>query len=468
MIQPKILISKQMKNLLIIAYYFPPSGGPGVQRVLKHVKYLREFGWKPHILTVSNGQFPARDESLLHEIPEDIPVVRTHIYEPYDLYRLLTGKKKGTAIDVNVIKKEGQKSSFKEKIAEFIRATFFIPDARIGWLFSANKAALQMINDYKIDALYSSSPPYTCSIIARNLKRKMKLPWIAGFRDPWTGFISSPKRWFLPSIIDKGMEKSVFSEADFVECAWLGIIKDALGKYPDLNKDKFIHVPNGFDSSDFPSVPLGTAIGNSGSKPINEEEIAENNKRKKKFTVTYSGSMYGRRNPASFFEALESLIIEEKINKEDLLLQFVGRFGNEVLDMFNSASFKDSIEIISYVPHSTSIGILMQSDALLLVVDESKESEEIVPGKVYEYIGVKKPIIAIAPHQSAIANLMEETRSGMVAHQSEIGKTKEIILKYYQSWKTGINDFNPDYELINSFERREAAKKLGELFDSVM
>jgi len=435
-----------MKNLLIIAYYFPPSGGPGVQRVLKHVKYLREFGWKPHILTVENGQFPARDESLLKEIPDDIQVVRSHIYEPYDLYRLLTGKKKGTAIDVNVIKKEGQKSSFKEKIAEFIRATFFIPDARIGWLFSAKKAALKMIDEYKIDAVYSSSPPYTCSIIARNLKRKKKLPWIAGFRDPWTGFISSPKRWFLPSAIDKGMEKSVFSESDFVECAWLGIIKDALGKYPDLDKDKFIHVPNGFDSSDFPKVDI-----------INND----------KFTITYSGSMYGRRNPASFFEAMEELMSEGKINKSELHLRFVGRFGNEVLDMFNKATFKDSIEIVSYVPHSESIGLLMLSDALLLVVDESKESEEIVPGKVYEYIGVKKPIIAIAPHQSAIANLMEETRSGMVAHQSEIKKTKDIILKYYKSWKTGISDFNPDLELINSYERREAAKKLAELLDSI-
>ena len=129
-----------MKKLLIIAYYFPPSGGPGVQRVLKHVQYLPEFGWNPIVLTVSNGQFPARDESLLERIPKNVPVYRSKIYEPYDIYRKLTGKKAGTAIDVNVIKKDSQKIGFKDKIAELIRATFFIPDARIGWRLSAGKA----------------------------------------------------------------------------------------------------------------------------------------------------------------------------------------------------------------------------------------------------------------------------------------------------------------------------------------
>ncbi|MFP4529389.1 MAG: group 1 glycosyl transferase, partial [Candidatus Kapaibacterium sp.] len=219
-----------MKNLLIVAYYFPPSGGPGVQRVLKHVRYLPEFGWNPHVLTVSNGQFPARDESLLEQVPDDVTVVRTRIPEPYDIYRLITGKKPGSAIDVNTIKKEGQSMSAKEKFAELIRATFFIPDARAGWRLTARKGARKILKQHKIDALYSSSPPYTTSLIARGIKRAHNLPWVAGFRDPWRGFISAPKRWWLPEIFDIRMERSVFQEADAVECAWQGIIKDALSK----------------------------------------------------------------------------------------------------------------------------------------------------------------------------------------------------------------------------------------------
>ena len=267
---------------------------------------------------------------------------------------------------------------------------------------------------------------------------------MAGFRDPWTGFISAPKRWLIPDRIDKGMEYSTFDEANAVECAWLGIIKDALGKYPSLDENKFHHVPNGYDSSDFPVVEQ---------------------KRNDKFTVTYTGSLYGRRNPSSFFAAIDKLIAEEKVNPNELHLRFVGRFGAEVEEMFNNASFRDAIETVSYVPHHESIKFLMQSDALLLIVDESKESEEIVPGKVYEYIGVKKPIIAIAPNKSAIADLMIETGSGRLAHQSEIGKTADIILDYYSQWKNNNITYNPDMEKVESYERRNAAKKLAGLLD---
>lgn len=433
-----------MKNLLIVAYYFPPSGGPGVQRVLKHVKYLPEFGWNPIVLTVSNGQFPAIDESLMKQIPDNIKVYRSPLYEPYDLYRFFTGKKKGTAVDVNVIKKEGQKVSFKEKIAEFIRATFFIPDARMSWLFTSKKIVDEIIESHNIEAVYSSSPPYTCSLIARRVKRKFGLPWIAGFRDPWTGFISSPKRWLLPRAIDKNMEFTTFSESDAVECAWEGIIKDALGKYPQLDKSKFHHVANGFDSNDFPNVDF---------------------KGNDKFTITYTGSMYGRRNPAAVFKAVEELIIEGKISKNDFKFKFIGRFGNEIHDMFDSASFRESIEIIGYMPHGESIKQLMLSDILLLIVDESKESEEIVPGKVYEYIGVMKPVMANAPESSAIAKLIDETQTGKYAHQENIAKIKEIFLEYFASWEAGLPLYKPLIDEIRKYERRESARQLAVLLD---
>lgn len=436
-----------MKKVLVIAYYFPPSGGPGVQRVLKHIKYLKDFGWEPHVLTVSNGQFPARDESLLKEIPNDVQVYRTRIFEPYDLYRLFTGKKKGEAVDVNVIKKEGQKSSFTEKIAEFIRATFFIPDARIGWFWSAVKKASEIIENEKIDAIYSSSPPYTCSIIAKKLKKKFKLPWVAGFRDPWTGFISSPNRWFIPKAIDKRMEFNVFNQADSVECAWLGIIKDALEKYPNLDKSKFHHVPNGYDSDDIPKLDL-------------------TNHKNEKFTMTYTGSMYGRRNPAALFEALEELISENKISQKDFHLRFIGRFGDEVKNMFENVTFSGSIQILEYMPHKKSIEYLLKSDSSLLIVDESKESEEIVPGKVYEYLGIGKPVFVIAPEKGAIADLIEETNGGLLAHQSSIQKIKDNFLNYYNNWKTGKALIKQDFDRISMYERKISTKKLSELLNN--
>lgn len=435
-----------MKKLLVVAYYFPPSGGPGVQRVLKHIRYLPEFGWEPVVLTVSNGQFPARDESLLSQIPESTIVERTKIYEPYDIYRLLTGKSKDSAIDVNTIKKDEQKSDLKESIAEFIRATFFIPDARVGWLLTARKKALELIKQHNIKAIYSSSPPYTCSLIANYASRKSALPWIAGFRDPWTGFISSPKRWIIPKIIDRYMERSVFSRANYVECAWQGIINDALNKYPELDSKKFIHVPNGFDSNDFPDV-----------------SYSPNNS----FTLTYTGSMYGRRNPESLFKAIEELVSENRINPDKFTLRFVGRFGNEVTEMFQKASFSKRIEIIGYVPHKDSIGMIMKSDALLLVVDESKESREIVPGKVYEYIGVNRPLIAIGPEDGAVAQLIEETSSGYIAHQNNIEKIKSMFIDAYTNWEMGHHNIDSNKEAITKYERRNATRQLAELLSSL-
>lgn len=435
-----------MKKVLVIAYYFPPSGGPGVQRVLKHVRYLPKYGWEPTVITVENGDFPARDESLMEEIPEGLTVHRTKIFEPYAAYRRLMKMNEGAAVDVNNIKKDGAKSSLKDKFVEFIRSTFFIPDARSYWRRTAKKEIKEIVRKGGFDAVYSSSPPYTCSLIARDIKRKTKLPWVAGFRDPWTGFISSPKRWFLPAAIDRSMEKSVFSEADAVEAAWLGIISDAIGKYPSLEKDKFHHVPNGFDPNDYPeNVDKG------------DEE---------RFVLTYTGSLYGRRNPKALFEAIEALIEEGKVDPERFLLRFIGRFGTEIHVMFEEVSFKDSIEIIGYVPHHESTAYLFRSDMLLLIVDESKESEEIVPGKVYEYIGTMKPVFAIAPPKSAIADLMHETEAGPVANHPDVEQLAEYFYDYYSQYHAGKTIYFPKKERINQYTRENATKRLAEILDS--
>lgn len=435
-----------MKNLLVITYYFPPSGGPGVQRVLKHVKYLRQFGWNPIVFTVRDADYPAFDYSLMDEIPQDVKVIRSKIFEPYNFYRKLTGKKPGEPVDVNIIKKEGAKLTIKEHIIEFIRGTFFIPDARIGWYFTSKTELNQIIKENKIDAIYSSSPPYTCSIIAKYAAKKLKVPWIAGFRDPWTDFIQAPPRWFLPKMIDKKMEQQVFQTANFVEVAWLGIQKDALQKYPDLPSNKFIHIPNGFDSEDYPKI---TQIEN------------------KVFTLTYTGSMYGKRNPKALLEAIEILIKESKISQDDFELQFIGRFGEEVHQMMDHASFKKSIKKINYIPHNESIKKLLESDALLLIVDESKESEEIVPGKVYEYLGTYKPLLVIAPEQGAVAELIRETGAGLVAHQSNLQKIADNFYQLFSLWKAKNKIKTLNTEAIKKYERKESARKLAELLNGI-
>lgn len=434
-----------MKTVLVVAYHFPPGGGPGVQRVLKHVTYLREAGWRPVVLTVENGDFPARDESLLAHIPADVVVHRLPILEPYSLYRKLMGTK-GAAIDVNVNKTSDQRSGWKERLAEAIRATFFIPDARVGWLLTAVRAGMAIIRDERVDAIYSSSPPYTCALLGRALHRRSGLPWVAGFRDPWTGFLTTPDRWFLPAAIDRALERSVFREADAVECAWQGIIDDALRKVPDLDRAKFHHVPNGFDSADIPDVPYV---------------------RTDRFTVTYTGSMYGRRNPRTFLAALETLHRDGVLGPDDVRLRLVGRFGDDVRTMLEASAFAGSVDNIAYVPHRESIAWLMRSDALLLIVDDAKESADIVPGKVYEYLGTRRPVLALAPRGSAIEQLIGETRSGLSVPQDDVAGIAAALTAWYRAWQNGAALTHPVDGAIDNYERRASARALAHILNGV-
>ncbi|ACF13783.1 glycosyl transferase, group 1 [Chloroherpeton thalassium ATCC 35110] len=430
-----------MKNLLIIAYYFPPSGGPGVQRVLKFVKYLREFQVRPVVLTVANGDFPARDESLLHEIPTDVKVYRTFIPEPYTLYRKFTGKPEGTPVDVNTIPKPGEKASLTEQVSEFVRSNFFIPDARIGWHPYAVKKGLEIIESEKIDCIYSSSPPYTCSVIARTLKKKTGLPWIAGFRDPWSGFLSTPVRHGLAKKIDLSLEHDVFQDCDRMEVAWQGIIKNFAAKYPDVNTEKCLHIENGFDEEDIPNLP----------PPKNQ-----------KFTVCYTGSMYGKRSPKQFLDAVKTLVTQGKVDVQKIKLKFIGRFGASILPFFEDETLQSAIEVKSYMPHSESVLELLRSDALLLVVDDAAGSEEIVPGKVFEYIGTSRPTITLAL-DGAISRLIRETNAGQVANFNKQPEIEAIFLDYYQRFLEQQPLWQGNPNLIKKYTRRESSRKLAEL-----
>jgi hypothetical protein len=443
-----------LKHLLFVTYYFPPAGGPGVQRVLKFVKYLREFGWEPIVLAPENPDYQARDVSLADELPKDVIVRKAKIYEPYDLYRMLTGKAKGMSLDVNVIKEEGARLSYTERLAEFVRATFFIPDARVGWYWSAVKRGEEVAKEFPIDAIYSSSPPYTPALIARTLSRSIDKPWVAGFRDPWTGFHNTPKRWPLPRLIDRTLEHSVFRDARRVEVAWKGIMEDALGKYSDLPREKFVHIPNGFDSADYPV----TNINDRAQMPRNE-----------KFTITYSGSLYGPRNPLSFLKAIEMNLDRGAMDPAKMKLRFVGRFGAEIHEMLARPKISALVEKIEYVPHAKAVELLLDSDALLLIVDEVPSVAQIVPGKVYEYLGAMRPLIAIAPPAGAIGELLRETQGGAAVQQSDIAGQARLIQSLYDAWlREEKSPYASDPVVISQYERREATRKLAGLLDEVI
>lgn len=435
-----------MKKLLVVAYYFPPSGGPGVQRVLNYVKYLPEFGWLPIVLTVAEGDFPARDESLLQEIPAPVPVIRTKIIEPYRLYRRVRGLPQGAPVDVNVLH-DRKNSSWKERVIEFIRSTFFIPDARIGWYPFALRAAKKIFQQHTIHALYSSSPPYTTSVIALSLKRRYQIPWIAGFRDPWSGFLTTPKRWWLPATIERILERQVVSSADLLECAWRGIVKDFQKKFPEVPEDKYIVIPNGFNPEHTFPIPY---------------------RKNPQFTLTYTGSLYGKRNPQPLIDAITQLIVAQKIDRNQLLLQIIGRVGEDIRQQLSSANF--SVKIVPYVPFAESIHYIQHSELLILLVDESPHACDIVPGKLFEYIAVKRPILAIGPQQSEVGEILNITGTGKIFPPTNISLIADYIYEIYQRWQNGtmerlIAQMN-DAE-IQKYNRRLLTKKLASLLSTL-
>lgn len=428
-----------------------------MQRVLKFVKYLPEFGWKPVVLTVKDGDFPARDESLLNEVPDDVDVHRTDIFEPYDLYRKLTGKSKNTAVDVNNID-GGTKSKLSDKIAEFIRATFFIPDARIGWKKHAVKEGKKIIDEQKPDIIFSSSPPYTCALIAMELKKYAEkkygtpVPWVSDFRDAWTDYLTTPNRWFLPKKIDRKYERTTLDKADTVTIVASGMKDDFERKYPEVSaKTDFVLLRNGFDSDDY-------------------KHTAASSIKNEKFTMVYTGSMYGKRNPYYLLDTISELVKAGSIDKDKIKFIFVGRLGSDISDYINSSTLKDTIEIISYVPHSVSIEYLMKADAMLLLIDEDKYSKMILSGKVFEYLGASaltgKPVFAITGDGEA-KDLLIETKAGIINphHQPEV--LKENYLKLYNGFFENNTAILPtsDKKAIEAYERKLLTKKLAEIFD---
>lgn len=441
-------MASQKKKVLLIAYYFPPSGGAGVQRTLKFIKYLPSTGWEPVVLTARDADYPAYDESLLAELPPALSIYRSYIPEPYQLYRKLTGRQMREAVDIATLSRDAQQQKqFSERLAEWIRGCFFIPDARVGWLPFAVAVGLKAIKQQQIDVIYSSAPPYTCHLIGYWLKKLTARPWVADFRDSWVGWLSSAKRPALPDRFDRYLEHSVLKSADRILTVSNGIAQDLGRRHPELLDDRWIWLSNGYDGADFDGVM---------ASPPHD-----------KMRITYTGSLYGHRNPETLLQALAELLIDLPELKQRLQLTFVGRIGGFIEQMLRQPLFQGLVEIVPYVPHQQSIQYLLNSHLLLLIIDDAPANKGILTGKLFEYLGAGKPILALAPEGDA-AQLIRETNAGVVVHPSSVPQIKQALLEFYGRWKNGsLNALQADSDKIQSFDRRELTRRLGEVLDEV-
>ncbi len=435
-----------MKKVLILTYYWPPSGGAGVQRWLKFVKYMREFGFEPVVYTAENGEMPVIDDSLQKDIPKGTTVLKTPIWEPYNFYKKFIGRKKDDKINASFLS-ENKKAGLTEKISVWIRGNFFIPDARKYWIKPSIKYLSEYIQKNAIDLVISSGPPHSMHLIALGLKQKHNnLKWIADFRDPWTN-IDFYEKLMLSKSADAKHHKQelrvlqnaniVLSVGQTMSDEFLEMYKTAGGK--DL--DKFKVITNGFDTED-----LQTGA-------INKD---------KKFSIAHIGTLVKDRNPQVLWKVLKKIITENSDLRNQLEIKLVGKidiYVKEQIEQFGLTQFVNKIE---YLPHNKVIEEQQRSKLLLLLVNNTKNAKGILTGKFFEYMSAKVPILAIGPVDGDLAKIINETNTGLISDFNDEVTLEKNILAYFNGKVTEAKEVE-----VNKYSRKELTKELCKLLEKI-
>lgn len=448
---------EKLKKVLIVTYYWPPAGGPGVQRWLKFAKYLPEFGWEPIIYTPENPSYPLIDTTLIKEVPENLRIVKTKIWEPYQLAEKLSKsnkKFKGGQFDV------GKNQSFLSKLSIFIRGNFFIPDARKFWVKPSIRFLKQYLTENQIDTIVTTGPPHSLHLIGLGLKKELPaLKWIADFRDPWTE-ISYYKHLKLTLSSDKKhkqLEKSVFESADLT----LATSYTDAENFKKNGANAFC-VTNGFDELESRSVGESESLNSESIgilKPSNSKNF------KPKFTLSYVGVLEQLRNPENLWKALQQLCEKNPEFSDDFELKFAGRVDEKILTKIENSVLKNHIKNLGYLSHNDSIKEMQNSDLLLITNFPNESSKGIIPGKLFEYLATGKHIISFGPEGADVQRILNKTSAGKHFDYSGTIEIQDYISSLYQAWKSGKSPDNSSD--INEFSRKELTKKLSELINKL-
>jgi glycosyltransferase involved in cell wall biosynthesis len=429
-----------VKKVLIITYYWVPAGGVAVQRFLKFTKYLRQFGWEPVILTVENGSYPYTDESLAKQIPEGVKVYRTKTFEPFEIYNLFRGQK-GKAVPLAVVS-DSNKSTF-QKISTFIRANFFLPDARKGWLPYAVKKANEIIPTEGIQAIITTGPPHSTHLIGQRLKALHNIPWVADFRDPWTEIFNNQ---YLPftdwaRAKDKHLEASVLRDCDVATMIGEGM-RDV---FPAEFSSKIRVVSNGYDEDDFDSTVK-----------VDRD----------KFRMRYVGNLFSNEDVPALWQAIAELRQSDPNFKRDFELEIIGRADAQVNSSIEAEGIKDCVVYGSFIPHREAIRKMQSSSLLLSVIPNLANNKLIVTGKIFEYIGTGRPVFLVAPLDSDAAHIIAGSEAGYIHDYNDGNKMKLSLMQSYQAYTQGLE--SATHSNREQYNRRNLTGTLAGILDSLL
>lgn len=426
-----------MKKVLIIAYYWPPAGGPGVQRWLKFVKYLPDFGIQPHVYIPENPTYPIIDSELEKEVSDKAIIIKKKIFEPYALASIFS-KKNTNKISSGIIPNQ-RKQSLLQKMFLWIRGNVFIPDARVLWV----KPSIQFLEKYilenQIDTIITTGPPHSLHLIGLGLKEKLALNWIADFRDPWTtiGYHSELKLTVNSAQKHKKLESKVLNKANSI------LVTSATTKkeFQLLTKKTIYVITNGYDVEQIEKVTLD-----------------------EKFTLAHIGSFLSQRNPRILWKCLKELIKENKNFKEDFELKLIGAVSQEVLDTIAEFRLEKYVNNLGYVSHKEAVSQQRSSQVLLLVEIDSEITKSIIPGKLFEYMVSERPILALGPENSDFETIIKSTNTGVFHLYDEYDELKLTILEFYKKYKTQTLQVNAIG--LQQYSRKNLTKQLAELIQS--
>ena len=396
-----------MKRLLIITYYWPPTGGSGVQRWVKFSKYLPEFGWQPVIYTPENPEQLAYDESLLKEIPECAEVIKTRINEPYELYRKLTGASKQK--EVNPLNQ--QKKNWKQKLSLWVRGNLFIPDPRISWVRPSVKYLKKYLREHPVDAVVTTGPPQSMHLIGRGLKRALGVKWIADFRDPWTEMFYY-KHMGLNACSDRKhrrLERSVLDEADMVIAVSPPVRDDFAAKTTTP-----VHlITNGYDPDDFP-------------QSVQQRDT-------EKFTIVHTGLFAADGDPVNLWKALSQRCAEDAGFASRLQIRLAGKTDAQVISSIREHGLADKLVDLGYLPHEQIVKEQQVADILILPLRQEPEYAKVLPGKIFEYLASGRPVLGIGQEDGAAAQLLEDAGAGRMFGWDRCTELLEFLAADHES-----------------------------------
>ena len=434
-----------MKRVLVISYYWPPTGGSGVQRWVKFAKYLPSEGWQPVIYTPENPEQLAVDASLEAEVPAEAEIIRTHIVEPYEMYKKFL-KKSGhsrAAVEVNPV--NAQNKSFLQKAAMWVRGNLFLPDPRCLWIGPSVRFLKQYLKEHPVDLIVSTGPPQSMHIIGMKLSKATGLPWIADFRDPWTkifyfkhlSMTRLTERWH------KRMEKKVLDNA----AAVVAVSPLVQQEFQKMTQTPVELITNGYDECDFAAERCVEADGGPD----------------RDFVITHTGLFAADGDPTVLWKVLAEKCRKDENFRKHLKIKLIGKTDEKIKDSLKEAGLEGCLIDMGYQPHSVAVEEQRKASMLILPLRKEPEYKAVLPGKLFEYLASWRPVLGIGQPDGAMSMILNTTKTGVVFDWEDRSSLKRFVDLCWERHLKG--ELTVEDAELKQFKRVELTRRMAELFD---